>query len=150
MAYKLKPGTPFLYDDVTGDIVGIKDADGGETLFSFGGGSGGGGLYNQSVDYAPGASVNNAAPSGWAATKNRLLVTPNAGGSTLTGLDATGFSDGWAVLIANVGATDDLQLSVASSSSIAANRFKNSGDYVLPPGAAVLVAIEGTGWRIVA
>lgn len=149
MSYKLRAGTPFLYDEATGDLVGIKDADGGETLFSsFGGG--GGGVYNQSVDYAPGASVNDAAPSGWAATKNRLLVTPNSGGSTLTGLDATGFSDGWAVLIANVSATDDLQLSVASSSSAAANRFKNAGDYVLPPGAAVLVAIEGTGWRIVA
>lgn len=149
MAYKLKAGTPFLYDDVTGDIVGIKDADGGESMFSSFGGSGGG-LYNQSVNYAPGASVNDAAPSGWAATKNRILVTPNAGGSTLTGLDATGFSDGWSVLISNVSATDDLQLSVASASSAAANRFKGAGDLVLTPGGAVLVAIEGTGWRIVA
>lgn len=34
MAY-MKPGSPFLYDDQTGDVVGIKDADGSERpLFS--------------------------------------------------------------------------------------------------------------------
>ena len=33
MAY-LKQGTNFLYDNTTGDIVGIKDADGGEMYFS--------------------------------------------------------------------------------------------------------------------
>jgi hypothetical protein len=33
MAY-LKQGTNFLYDNTTGDIVGIKDADGGEKYFA--------------------------------------------------------------------------------------------------------------------
>lgn len=28
-----KSGTPFLYDESTGDIVGVKDADGGESMF---------------------------------------------------------------------------------------------------------------------
>jgi hypothetical protein len=32
MAY-MKPGSPFLYNNTTGDIVGVKDADGGETMF---------------------------------------------------------------------------------------------------------------------
>lgn len=32
MSY-MKVGLPWIYDDVSGDIVGIKDADGGETLF---------------------------------------------------------------------------------------------------------------------
>ena len=27
---KIKPGSPFLYDETTGDIVGVKDADGGD------------------------------------------------------------------------------------------------------------------------
>lgn len=35
MAY-MKSGLPFLYDDTTGDIVGIKDADGSERMFLFG------------------------------------------------------------------------------------------------------------------
>jgi len=32
MAY-MKPGSPFLFDELTGDIVGIKDNDGGESYF---------------------------------------------------------------------------------------------------------------------
>ncbi len=32
MAY-MKPGQPWLYDETTGDIVGVKDADGGDSLF---------------------------------------------------------------------------------------------------------------------
>jgi hypothetical protein len=28
----MKPNSPFLYDDATGDIVGIKEADGSERL----------------------------------------------------------------------------------------------------------------------
>jgi hypothetical protein len=34
MAYLQKLGTSFLYDSVTGDIIGWKDADGGENLLS--------------------------------------------------------------------------------------------------------------------
>jgi|GEM_PF-3985892 len=34
MAYKFKTGTPFLYDEVTDDIVGWRDTDGGEHLFA--------------------------------------------------------------------------------------------------------------------
>lgn len=34
MAYKFKTGTPFLYDEVTGDIVGWRDPDGDEHLFA--------------------------------------------------------------------------------------------------------------------
>ena len=30
---KMKPGSPFLYDETTGDIVGVKDADGSEGYF---------------------------------------------------------------------------------------------------------------------
>lgn len=33
MAY-MKSGSPFLYDDTTGDIIGVKDRDGGETLLA--------------------------------------------------------------------------------------------------------------------
>lgn len=32
MAY-MKPGQPWLYDETTGDIVGVKDADGGDSFF---------------------------------------------------------------------------------------------------------------------
>jgi hypothetical protein len=31
---RLKSGSPFLYDDVTGDIIGLRDADGGDTFFA--------------------------------------------------------------------------------------------------------------------
>ena len=31
---QLKPGSPFLYDDVTGDVIGLRDADGGDTFFA--------------------------------------------------------------------------------------------------------------------
>lgn len=31
---KMKPGSPFLYDETTGDIVGVKDADGGDAYFT--------------------------------------------------------------------------------------------------------------------
>lgn len=34
MATMMKSGSPFLYDDATGDIVGIKDADGGEKMLA--------------------------------------------------------------------------------------------------------------------
>lgn len=30
----MKPGQPWLFDSATGDIVGVKDSDGGETLFA--------------------------------------------------------------------------------------------------------------------
>ena len=33
MATRLRPGSSFLYDSVTGDIVGVKDADGSELFF---------------------------------------------------------------------------------------------------------------------
>lgn len=29
----MKSGSPFLYDETTGDVIGIKDRDGGETMF---------------------------------------------------------------------------------------------------------------------
>ena len=33
MSTFMKPGQPWLYDDASGDIVGVKDRDGGETIF---------------------------------------------------------------------------------------------------------------------
>ena len=34
MSTYMKPGQPWLYDSASGDIVGVKDADGGETIFA--------------------------------------------------------------------------------------------------------------------
>ena len=38
------PGSPFLYDSVTGDLVGLKDDDGSETLQGMSGSVNSGGL----------------------------------------------------------------------------------------------------------
>lgn len=34
MSTFMKPGLPWLYDETTGDIVGVKDADGGDSFFT--------------------------------------------------------------------------------------------------------------------
>lgn len=34
MSTYMKPGQPWLYDETTGDIVGVKDADGGDSFFA--------------------------------------------------------------------------------------------------------------------
>lgn len=34
MSTFMKPGQPWLYDDTTGDIIGVRDADGGDSFFA--------------------------------------------------------------------------------------------------------------------
>jgi hypothetical protein len=77
-----------------------------------------------SVAAAMATSVNNYSPASYVGgTTNRLLITPTAGGSTITGLSATSVPDGWQVVLYNVSATITITFSNASGSSSAANQF---------------------------
>lgn len=87
-----------------------------------------------SINANMGATANNFAPAGYVAgTTNRILITPNAGGSTCTGILAIGIPDGWQVVLYNNSATVSITFSNASGSSSAANQFLCPG-----AGAAVL------------
>ena len=89
-----------------------------------------------SVSDSPGASVNDYAPTGWnAALTRRLLITANAGNTTITGIDSTGVQDGARILLRNPSATDNLILPQANTGSLAANRFDCPGgsDFWVPP-----------------
>ena len=84
-------------------------------------------------------SVNNYSPAGYVGgTTNRLLITPTSGGSTCTGLSASGVPDGWEVVLYNVSATIQITFPNASGSSSAANQF-------LCPGAGAVVLDVQTG-----
>jgi hypothetical protein len=81
----------------------------------------------------------------------RLLVTPGAGGSALTGLLAG--SDGQLVYLTNNAALggDDLTLDNLNAGSAAANRFSISGDpFILPAQGSVSLVYDGTDalWRV--
>lgn len=104
-----------------------------------------------SVSAAPGASVNDYAPTGWDAAKTRrLLVTANSGGTTVTGLDATGVQDGTSIYLRNPSTTDLLTLSHASGSSSAGNKFSCPGasDFGVPPLAGCFLVYVVNQWTI--
>jgi hypothetical protein len=86
-----------------------------------------------SVSAAMGTSVNDYAPAGYVGgTTNRILITPTSGGSTCTGLNASGVPDGWQAVLYNTSATISITFSNASGSSSSANQF-------LCPGAAAAI-----------
>jgi hypothetical protein len=105
--------------------------------------------YAVSVSDAPGASANDYAPSGFAAaTTTRMLITANSGGTTLTGLNATGVTDGESIYLRNSSTTDFLTLAHASGSSSAGNKFSCPGasDFAIAPLAAVLLVYVVNQW----
>ena len=69
-------------------------------------------------------TANNYAPTGYTGgTTNRLLLTPSVGGSTITGLSASGVPDNWEVYVYNPSATLTLSFSHLSGSSAASAQF---------------------------
>ena len=119
-------------------------------LYAGSGGGGGSALYNKSVSANPTTGpLNDYAPTGWAATKNRLLLMAAGGGSTINGLSATGFADGTSILIVNTSSTDNLLFNNQNGGSLAANRFfnANGGTIALVPQASSLVVlVTSLGW----
>ena len=73
-------------------------------------------------------------------------LTPASGGSTVTGLKASRFSDGDALYLFNESAVDSITLKHADSGSVAANRFAlpGSADVVIRPRGGVLVMYDTT------
>jgi hypothetical protein len=140
------------------DLMGAANET-GWTLSGSSSGSGGGGgssttpVFSSSVtDNAPGASQNNYAPTGYVGgTTNRLLVQAAAGGTTLTGLSASGVPDGWTILLKNTSSANAITLDNQNAGSSAANRFalESAANYNINPGAARLLSyIAGSGWSV--
>lgn len=79
-----------------------------------------------------------------------LRITPNAGGSSLTGITPT---PGRMLVILNIATVGDLTLPNQSASSLAANRFTNVGsfDVIVPVGGSVRYWYDlvSTTWRSV-
>jgi hypothetical protein len=98
--------------------------------------------FVSSVSATVAASVNNYAPAGYVGgTTNRLILTPAGGGSTITGLSASGVPDHWTITIYNPSTTDVIYFSNLSASSSAGNKFACPGGVTAvlsPQNAAVL------------
>lgn len=112
--------------------------------------SGGGSLLNKSVsDVAPGALVNDYAPSGYiGGTTNRLLLTAAVGGTVVNGLSAAGVPDGLTILISNISSTDPLSFPHLAIGSLAANQFSNQNAETvqIPPLGAARVTYVSSKW----
>lgn len=81
--------------------------------------------------------------------KSRALLTAFAGGSIVTGIQASDFSDGQTLMIVNPSATNGITFKHLSASSIAANRFscRNGVDAVLDPLAATTLVYVVNQWK---
>ena len=54
---------------------------------------------------------------------NKLILTPASGGTTITGIDASGCSDGFTMIIFNASSTDSITFSHLSGSSQTLNQI---------------------------
>jgi hypothetical protein len=81
-------------------------------------------------------------------TTETIRLTPNASGSTLTGL--SGGSTGRQIVLANIGSGPVITLSSADTASLAANRFNIPSPYSLRQNDAITLRYDGTtsNWRI--
>lgn len=130
---------PPVYEIALGSAGQVLTMVNGRPQFAAGSG-GTGGAY---LAYAsPAGSSNNVAPAGFGATVGLLDVTLAAGNATWTGLTAG--ADKQLLVIANADATNSLTVAALNAGSLAANRFRASGDLVLPPLSAVWVAYYAT------
>lgn len=105
--------------------------------------AGGSVLFNSKVVAAiPTASENDFNPVGWAQglDMSAMRLTPAAGGSTLTGIDATAMVDGQTVQLFNQSTVDTILLLNQSGLSAAGNRFflPLNADFPVLPGQVVL------------
>lgn len=139
---------------VTGDAAFYRYAGGspaGWTLFTAGGGGGGG--SGVPVDASAGAVENNFNPAGWAGGLgvSQLRITPAGGGSSITGLDSSGVSDGEERTLMNESAADTITLPNNAGGSSAGNKFFGPGgfDVALEPrgGLRIIFHAADGGWR---
>lgn len=85
----------------------------------------------------PSGTTNNLEPVGFGTGTQRLEITANSSGSTLTGLQAG--EDGQTIMIVNIAASGSLTIDEQSSSSTAANRFlSNANATVAAAGGSVI------------
>jgi hypothetical protein len=121
-------------------------------------GDGDGPQIISALDLTPGispASINGTkndyAPAGIALTSN-LRQAVDAAGTTITGIDATGITDGRILLIENLG-PGTMTLTHQGAGSAAANRFALPGDQnmAIAVDASVLILRDATSsrWRVI-
>lgn len=105
--------------------------------------AGSGGTAGTYLSYSSAAgSLNDVNPAGFGSGVGLLDVTLTAGDATWTGLTAG--ADKQELVVSNNDATHSLTLAALNAGSAAANRFRNSGDLVLPPKTAVLLVYYTT------
>jgi len=108
-------------------------------------------LFASSISDTPASSVNDYSPGAYAGgVTTRLLITAASGGTTITGLSATGVPDGFSELLCDQSSTDDLILPNQSSNSQSVNRWLNagSGEVVIAPIACVPISYVVSSWRV--
>lgn len=117
-------------------------------LASSGGGSAPPIFKNSVTDLAPGSTVNNYAPTGYAGgTTNRILSTAAAGGTTCTGLSAVGVPDGWTIFFSNESLTDSFTFPNLSGSSTTPFSTSSSVSSVLAPNTAAFMVLRVNVWK---
>lgn len=82
----MKSGSPFLYDDTTGDIVGLRDADGGETLV------GNEGVWTPAASFAVAGTseFSSVSAAGWYQETRNFIYLGFSYSATVTHTDASG------------------------------------------------------------
>lgn len=103
------------------------------------------------ITLAAGLNHNVAIAGPTGNTTTMLRFTPNASGSTMTGMDASTVSDGDLFVLRNESTTATLTLTDGDVLSLAANRFAlaNDATFVLPPLSGALVEYDATlGWTM--
>jgi hypothetical protein len=108
-------------------------------------------LFASSISDTPASSVNDYSPGAYAGgVTTRLLITAASGGTTITGLSATGVPDGFSELLCDQSSTDNLILPNQSSNSQSVNRWLNagSGEVVIAPNACVPISYVVSSWRV--
>lgn len=88
------------------------------------------------------AGNNNNWNAGLTGEIGRVRTRGDVGGSTLTGMDATGIADGFRVILTNIEATA-ITILHESAASLAANRFALNGDLYWPSGVSHEFMYEG-------
>jgi hypothetical protein len=100
------------------------------------------------TDLTPGTIQNNYVPTNFNSGTNFLRIYAAAGGTTITGILASGFSAGQTMLIRNISPTDPLIFTHLSSSSNVGNQFsnENAATVQLDPGAASTIVYDSGFW----
>jgi hypothetical protein len=143
---------------------GIMTAEGGGWVTGTGGGGGGGGqLFNQSCAYTlASGTVHNLGPGATsgvfvAGTTNRLILTPNASGTTIDSITSPG-TDGFVILLYNPHLTRSLVLldqNNAGTGGTAGNLLAcpnpnalaaNAIEVILPPQSAQKLTYYSNVW----